>query len=62
VAIRGVVPASESLARYALREYDELRSGPALEGRNRAAVGRPALDDADRMQARFVFHLPEPRP
>ena len=62
MAIRGVVPASESLARYALRGYDELRSGPKLEGRNRSAVGRPALDDADRVRARFVFDLPEPRP
>jgi hypothetical protein len=58
----GVVRGTDSLARYALRPYDELRSTPTLEGRNRAAAGRPALDDADRMEARFAFDLREPRP
>jgi hypothetical protein len=60
--VSGVVSGTESLARYALRPYDELRSAPTLDGRNRAAVGRPALDDADRIEQRFAFDLPEPRP
>jgi hypothetical protein len=62
IEVRGVVSGTDSLARYALRPYDELRSMPTPEGRGRAAVGRPALDDADRIEARFAFDLREPRP
>jgi hypothetical protein len=58
----GVVSGTESLVRYALRPYDELRSTPTLDGRNRAAIGRPALDDGDRIEQRFAFDLPEPQP
>jgi hypothetical protein len=59
---RGVVPATESLARYALRPYAELRSAPTLDGRNRAAATRPKLEDADRFTERFALDLAELRP
>lgn len=62
IELRGPVASTDSLARYALRPYDELRSAPTLEGRNRAAVQRPVLDDDDRLEERFVFDLQEPRP
>lgn len=62
LAVRDVVAGTDSLARYALRPYDELRSGPTREGRHRAAVGRPALDDADRFGARFAFDFAETPP
>lgn len=57
IEARGVVRGTDSLARYALRAYDELRSAPGFDGRHRAAAGRPALDDGDRMASRFAFDL-----
>lgn len=62
IAVPGLVHGSDSLARYTLRRYDELRSGPTPEGRNRAAAGRPVFTDAQPLEARFAFDLPEPRP
>ncbi len=58
----GLVRGSDSLARYTLRAYDELRSTPTLEGRQRAAAGRPALVDSEPLEVRFVFDLPEALP
>jgi hypothetical protein len=58
----GLVRGSDSLARYSLRSYDELRSSPTLEGRNRAAAGRPALASGEPLEARLVLDLAEPRP
>jgi hypothetical protein len=57
-----LVRGNDSLARYALRPYDELRSAPMLEGRQRGAAGRPALTDAQPLETRFVFDLPEALP
>lgn len=57
-----LVHGSDSLARYTLRPYDELRSSPTLDGRNRAAAGEPALPSGERLEARLVLDLAEPRP
>jgi hypothetical protein len=62
IDVREVVAGTDSLARYELRPYAELRSAPALEGRHRAAVTQPVLDDADRLAARFAFDLAEAPP
>lgn len=61
IRVLGAVRGSDSLARYTLRSYEELRSAPTLEGRNRAAAGRPAFADGDAGR-RFVLDLAEPRP
>ncbi len=58
----GAVRGTDSLARYLLRPYDELRSLRGLDGRRHAAVGRPALDDADRLAMRYAFDLGGARP
>lgn len=58
----GTVRGTDSLAQYLLRPYDDLRSLPGLDGRRRAAIARPALDDADRIASRFAFDLGEGRP
>jgi hypothetical protein len=57
----GLVRGSDSLARYTIRSYDELRSAPTLEGRNRAAAGQP-VPVSEPLGASFVFDLREPRP
>lgn len=62
IGVLGVVVGADSLARYALRPYDELRSAPTLEGRHRAAVARPVLDDTDRLATRFAFDLGDAPP
>jgi hypothetical protein len=56
------VSATESLARYALAPYAELRSAPTLDGRNRAAITHPTLDDAERFTERFALDLGDLRP
>lgn len=58
----GLVRGNDSLARYTVRSYDELRSAPAVEGRQRAAAGRPVLSDTEPLDARFVFDPPEALP
>lgn len=62
IEAQGTVRGTDSLARYALRPYDELRSARGMDGRRRAAVGRPALDDGDRFASRFAFDVTEVRP
>lgn len=61
IVARGLVRGSDSLARYTLHPYDELRSSPTLEGRNRPAAGRLRLS-GEPLDASFVFDLPEARP
>ena len=61
VAALGLVAGTDSLARYALHPYDELRSAPTLEGRARPAAGRPLLP-GEALEARFVLDLAEARP
>ena len=60
--VLGLVRGNDSLARYTLRGYDELRSAPTLEGRQRAAAGRPVLVDTEPLEVRFVFDLAEALP
>jgi hypothetical protein len=58
---RGVVRGADSLARYELRAYDELRSLPSPDGRQRPAAD-PAAFDAAPVAAQLVLDLAEARP
>ncbi|HEX7054821.1 MAG TPA: hypothetical protein VF211_12920 [Burkholderiales bacterium] len=58
----GLVRGSDSLARYALRPYRELRSSPTFDRRNRAAAGRPPFAGQAPLDERLVLDLAEARP
>ncbi|HET7197298.1 MAG TPA: hypothetical protein VFI86_01420, partial [Burkholderiales bacterium] len=62
IGVPRLVRGSDSLVRYTLRPFDELRSAPTLEGRNRGAAGRPAFGGEAPLEASFAFDLPEARP
>ena len=62
VRVLGKVTGSDSLARYGLRPYDELRSLSMPGERGHAAVRRVAPRDMGRIGARFVFDLAGTQP
>ena len=51
----GVTRGPDSLARYAFRPYDELRSLPSMEGRQRSAFGPQGLIAGTERLERFLF-------
>lgn len=62
IRVLGKVTGSDSLARYRLRPYDELRSLSMPGQRGHAVVGRAAPEDTGRMEARFAFDLAGTQP